>query len=148
VAITGMNLEGVANYFLDHADFTQSEPLTPAESAELGKIIFPTGKMTLEFYNTFAKSDVYDVSLTGTMQVDPKNSDHPEADVTIKAKDVDKTVQFLQKNANTVPQFGQASFMLLMMKGFGKPDADGSMVWNVKLTPDGTVTINGQPMKM
>ena len=69
-------------------------------------------------------------------------------DVTIKAKDLDKTIKYLQDNAQKVPEFGQASFMVLMMKGFGKADADGTTVWNVKLDETGKVTINGQEMKI
>jgi hypothetical protein len=36
--------------------------------------------------------------------------------------------------------------MLLMMKGFGKSEADGSMTWNVKLDEAGKVTVNGREM--
>jgi hypothetical protein len=146
MAMTGLNVEGVISYMLEHADFTKSQPLTPAQSDELGKIILPDGKMHFEFYNVSAKSDVYDFALSGKMLVNPDNSEKPEADITITARDLDKTVTFLQNNANTVPQFGQASFMILMMKGFGKQEADGRMTWNVKLAADGKVTINGREM--
>jgi hypothetical protein len=146
VAITGLNVEGVVAYALQHADFTKSEPLTAAQSDELGKIVLPDGKMHIEFTNVAAKSDVYDISLSGTMTVNPDDSDKPEVDVTIKARDLDKTVNYLQANAGKVPQFGQASFMLLMMKGFGKQEADGAMTWNVKVDQAGKVLINGREM--
>jgi hypothetical protein len=146
VAITGLNVEGVVSYALEHADFTKTDPLTPQQSEELGKIVLPDGKMHVEFTNVAAKSDVYDVSLSGTMLVNPDDSDKPEVDVTIKARDLDKTVNYLQANASKVPQFGQASFMLLMMKGFGKQEADGAMTWNVKVDQVGKVLINGREM--
>jgi hypothetical protein len=146
VAITGLNLEGVVSYALEHADFTKEDPLTGADSAAIDKIILPDGNMHIEFTNVFARSDVYDVSLTGTMLVNPNDSDKPEADVTIKARDLDKTVNYLQANAAKVPQYGQASFGLLMMKGFGKQESDGSMTWNVKVDKAGKVTINGREM--
>lgn len=146
VAITGLNVEGVITYLLEHADFTKSEPLTPQQSEELGKIVLPDGKMHVEFNNVAAKSDVYDLSLSGTMMVNPDNSDKPEADITITARDLDKTVNYLQENSSKVPEFGQASFMVLMMKGFGKQEADGSMTWNVKLDKAGKVMINGREM--
>lgn len=146
VAITGLNVEGVVAYALEHADFTKTDPLTPQQSEELGKIVLPDGKMHIEFTNVAAKSDIYDVSVTGTMMVNPDDSDKPEVDVTIKARDLDKTVNYLQANAGKVPQFGQASFMLLMMKGFGKQEADGAMTWNVKLDQTGKVLINGREM--
>ena len=146
VAITGLNVEGVVSYMLEHADFTKSEPLTPQQSDEIGKIILPDGKMHIRFTNVAAKSDVYDLSLSGTMMVNPDNSDKPEADITITARDIDKTANFLQDNSKTVPEFGQAAFMVLMMKGFGKQEADGSMTWNVKVDQTGKVLINGREM--
>lgn len=146
VAITGLNVEGVVSYMLEHADFTKSDPLTPEQSSELNNIVLPDGKMHIAFTNVAAKSDVYDISLTGTMMVNPDNSDKPEADITITARDLDKTVNYLQDNTSKVPQFGQASFMLLMMKGFGKQQPDGAMIWNVKLDQAGKVMINGREM--
>lgn len=146
VAVTGLNVEGVLSYLTENADFTKPQPLTPEQSQEIGKIVLPDGKLHIAFSNVAAKSDIYDVSLSGTMLVNPDNSDKPEVDVTITARDLDKTVNFLQANANTVPQFGQASFMVLMMKGFGKEEADGSMTWNVKIDQAGKVTVNGREM--
>lgn len=148
VAITGLNVEGVVSYILEHADFTKKQPLTDQQTAELGKIVLPEGKMKIQFTNVTAKSDVYDLSMTGKMEVNPDDSQKPSADITVTARDLDKTVNFLQDNAKTVPQFGQASFMVLMMKGFGKQEADGAMTWNVKVTPDGKVTVNGREMPM
>jgi hypothetical protein len=146
VAVTGLNVEGVVSYLLENADFTKADPLTPAQSTELGKIVLPGGLMNVEFYNVAALSAVYDLALWGTMQVNPDDSSKPRADITITARDLDKTVKYLQDNSKTVPEFGQASFVLLMMKGFGDAKADGSMVWNVKLDEAGKVTVNGREM--
>lgn len=148
VAISNLDLEGVVNYMLANADFTKPEPLTPAQSDELGKIVLPDGKMHIEFTDVYAKSAVYDLSLAGQMQVNPNDSDKPVVDVTIKARDLDKTIKYLQDNAQKVPEFGQASFMVLMIKGFGKAESDGTTVWNVKLDEAGKVTINGQEMRI
>jgi len=147
VAISNLDLEGVVNYFAEHADFTKPEPLTPEQSEAISKIVLPDGKMHFEFTDVFAKNAVYDVSLAGTAQVDPNDSNKPVVDVTITARDLDKTIKYLQDNANTVPEFGQASFMVLMMKGFGKAEGD-TIVWNVKLDETGKVMINGQEMKI
>jgi hypothetical protein len=148
VAVSNLNLEGVVNYMLDNADFTKPEPLTPKQSDELGKIVLPDGKMHIEFSDVYAKSAVYDLSLAGKMEVRPDDSSKPEVDVTITARNLDKTIKYLQDNAEKVPEFGQASFMVLMMKGFGKTEADGSVVWNVKMDAAGKVTINGQAMEL
>ena len=104
--------------------------------------------MHLAFTNVSAKSDVYDISVSGTMLVDPDKSDKPEADITVVARDLDKTVTFLQDNAKSVPAFGQVSFGLLTMKGFAREEPDGSTVWNVKITSAGKVLVNGREMPM
>ncbi|UVC07059.1 hypothetical protein IHQ71_17710 [Rhizobium sp. TH2] len=147
VAISNLDLEGVVNYMVEHADFTKPEPLTPEQSDAISKIVLPDGKMHIEFTDVFAKNAVYDVSLAGNMQVNPDDSSKPVVDVTITARDLDKTIKYLQDNASKVPEFGQASFMVLMMKGFGKAEGD-TTVWNVKLDETGKVMINGQEMKI
>jgi hypothetical protein len=147
VAISNLDLEGVVNYFVDHADFTKPEPLTPEQSEAISKIVLPDGKMHFEFTDVFAKNAVYDVSLAGSALVNPNDSNKPIVDVTITARDLDKTIKYLQDNASKVPEFGQASFMVLMMKGFGK--AEGNVtVWNIKVDETGKVKINGQEMKI
>lgn len=148
VAVSNLDIEGVLNYVVQNADFTKADPLSEAQKDELGRIVLRGGRINVEFYNVAARSDVYDVTMTGRMTVDPDESSKADADVTIVARDIDKTVKYLQDNAGSVPEFGQASFMLLMMKGFGKAEADGSMVWNVKVDEAGKVTINGQEMKI
>jgi hypothetical protein len=148
VAMTGLDLEAWVNYILTNADFTKPEPLTQAQQDELEKVILNGRPLHIEFSDVYAKSAVYDLSLAGVLKGDPDSMDKPEMDVTIKARDLDKTIKYLQDNAQTVPEFGQASFMVLMMKGFGKAEPDGTTVWNVKMDPSGKVVINGQEMKI
>jgi hypothetical protein len=148
VAFVGLNVEGVVAYLIENADFTKASPLTPEQSEEIGRIILPDGRMHMEFANVSARSDVYDISLSGTIMVRPEDSSKPEADITVTMRDLDKTVKFLQENAAIVPQFGQASFGLLMMKGFAKQEADGDSVWNVKVGVNGKVMVNGREMPM
>lgn len=124
-----------------------SNPDPAAPVTDFRKLFLPDGRVTMQFSNTYARSDVYDVSLEGSLFMRPgRDDDQSEADLTITAKDFDKTVKFLQDNAKTVPVFGQASFFALMAKGLGKSQPDGSMVWNVKVDGMGKITINGQPL--
>lgn len=145
VRLTDLNLGDAANYFLEHADLTAAEPLTPTENDEIGKIVVPDGKLHVSFDDTYAKSSVYDVSLSGTMLVDAGESNKASADVTIKANNLDATIKFLQDNAGTMPELGQAAFGAQMMKGFAKQEADGAFVWHIEVDEAGQVKINGQP---
>jgi hypothetical protein len=146
VAVTDLDLAGALTYALDHADLSKEEPLTEEQQREVGRIVLPGGAMTVAFEEVSAVSPIYDVHLTGTMQVYPDQQDRRSADVTITMRSFDKTVAYLQKNAATVPQFGQAAFGLLMMKGLARDGGDGAQVWNVKAGEDGKILINGQPL--
>jgi hypothetical protein len=124
-----------------------SKPDMAMRDTDIRKVMLPDGCVTVQFSNTYARSDVYDLSLEGSLFMRPgREDDQSEADLTITAKDFDKTVKFLQDNSKSLPIFGQASFFALMAKGLGKSQPDGSMVWNVKVDERGKVTINGQPL--
>ncbi|MBN9055274.1 MAG: hypothetical protein J0H80_16235 [Rhizobiales bacterium] len=146
LAVADLDLAGAVTYLVDHADFTKPKPLTDEESKEIGRIVLPGGAMTLEFEDVSAVSPVYDVHLTGKMTVYPDDKDRHSADVTITMRDFDKTVTYLQKNAAAVPEFGQASFGLLMMKGLARDAGNGAQAWDLTVGEDGKVLINGRPL--
>ncbi|MDO6964217.1 hypothetical protein [Rhizobium alvei] len=147
VAVKGLDLKGMFDYLVANADFSKNEPLTKEQSDELGKIVLGDGMIKVDFRDVTVKSANYDMALSGTMRVDPNKSDKPEADITITARDFDKTVAYLQQTGQTVPEFGQAAFMALAFKGFGAAQPDGTVIWNMKIDAAGDVTVNGQPMK-
>lgn len=146
LAVADLDLAGAVTYLVDHADFTKPKPLTDEESKEIGRIVLPGGAMTLEFEDVSAVSPVYDVHLTGKMTVYPDDKDRHSADVTITMRDFDKTVTYLQKNAAAVPEFGQASFGLLMMKSLARDAGNGAQAWDLTVGEDGKVLINGRPL--
>ncbi len=139
IAVTRLNLEGAATYFLDHADFAAEEPLTPTETAAIGKIILPDGKLHLEFRNVSAKSPQYDIEMSGKMAVDVNNANDSTVDVTIYSRDLDRTIAFMQ-------EFGLVSFAASAMKGFAKKEADGRYYWHVTKGEDGKIKVNGQDL--
>lgn len=146
VAVADLDLAGAVTYLVDHADFTKPEPLTDEQSKEIGRIILPDGAMTVEFEDVSAVSSIYDVHVTGKMQVYPEQKDRHSADLTVTVRNFDKTVAYLQQNAASVPEFGQAAFGLLMMKGLARDAGDGAQAWDVTVGEDGKVLINGRPL--
>ena len=145
-AVADLDLAGAVTYLIEHADFTKPEPLTEEQNKEIGRIILPGGAMTVEFEDVSAVSPIYDVHLAGKMLVYPEDKDRHSADVTITMRSFDKTVAYLQQNAAAVPQFGQAAFGLLMMKGLARDAGDGAQAWDVTVGEDGMVLINGRPL--
>ncbi|WPE20875.1 hypothetical protein ShzoTeo12_20690 [Shinella zoogloeoides] len=146
MAVADLDLAGAVKYLADHADFTKPKLLTDEEEKEIGRIVLPGGAMTLEFEDVSAASPIYDVHLTGKMTVYPDDKERHSADVTITMRDFDKTVTYLQKNAGAVPEFAQASFGLLMMKGLARDAGNGAQAWDLTVGEDGKVLINGRPL--
>ena len=133
-------------YFLDNANFDADEPLTEAQSAEMGKRFLPNGELHLTYENVSARSSIYDVSMTGSSTVWPDMPNRQKTDVTIVARNFDKTVAYLQDNAKAVPEYGQAAFVLLMIKGFGEATADNGLRWHVEVDENSKIKINGRDM--
>lgn len=146
ISLENLNLASGITYLIDHANFDAEKPLTDEQTAEAGRILMPGGAMTIRYDEVSARSAVYDFSLSGTTTVYPAQPDRQNTDITLYAKDFDKTVSYLQKNAATVPEFGQAAFMLLMVKGFAKQTPDGRQMWNIAVDENKKVKINGQDL--
>ncbi|MDQ0321233.1 hypothetical protein QO002_003371 [Pararhizobium capsulatum DSM 1112] len=146
IGVKDVNVASGLNYFLDNASFTAEKPLTDAQSAELGRVILPDGALHLTYKNVSARSSIYDVTLTGETTVYPELKGRQKTDVTIVAHDFDKTVSYLQDNAKAVPQYGQAAFVLLMIKGFAKETADGGQSWRLEIDENNRMKVNGRDM--
>ncbi|OBZ93252.1 hypothetical protein ADU59_22600 [Pararhizobium polonicum] len=146
ISLENLNLASGITYFIDHADFNADKTLTDAQAAEAGRLFLPGGALTIKYNDVSARSSVYDFSLSGTTIVYPEQPGRQNTDLTLYAKDFDKTISYLQENAATVPQFGQAAFMLLMIKGFAKQTPDGRQMWNIAVDENKKVKINGQDL--
>ena len=105
--------------------------------------MLPSGRLEIGFTDVSARSGVYDVAMEGTMSINPDDNKDARADVTITARNFDRTISFMQEKAGLIPELGQGAFMAMAMKGFAKQQPDGALVWNVKVDAKGDVTING-----
>ncbi|AHG46303.1 hypothetical protein RLEG12_25030 [Rhizobium leguminosarum bv. trifolii CB782] len=114
---------------------------------EMAKKLFHDGRLAVEFPKISAKSQVYDVDMTGKIEgrVDTQKDYSMEA--TILARDLDKTIAAVQELAKTDPDLNQVSFGIMMVKGFAKTDADGRSRWDISVSRDGSVAVNGQQIK-
>jgi hypothetical protein len=146
ISLENINLASGITYVIDRADFNADKPLTDEQSTEAGRIFLPGGAMTIKYDEVSARSSVYDFSLSGTTAIYPEQQGRQNTDITLYAKDFDKTISYLQKNAAAVPEFGQAAFMLLMVKGFAKQAPDGRQMWNIVVDENKKVKINGQDL--
>ncbi|AIC28365.1 hypothetical protein IE4771_CH03281 [Rhizobium etli bv. mimosae str. IE4771] len=144
VAVPNLDFASFGNDLMA-VDFNDKAPEKTGE--EMAKKLFRDGLLKVEFPKISAKSDVYDVDMTGKIEgrVDTEKDYSMEA--TILARDLDKTIAAVQELAKTDPDLNQVSFGIMMVKGFAKTDPDGRSRWDISVSRDGAVTVNGQMVK-
>lgn len=124
---------------------------TKASSGESGQRaaekLFRDGALVVDFPRISARSGVYDIDISGTMKGRIDSNKDYSLQASILARDYDKTIAAVQQLAKENPELNQASFGMLMVKGFAKTDPDGRQRWDVTVSRDGSVTVNGQIVK-
>jgi len=145
VQVPNLNFSAVADIF-QQADFKNPESDTALDE-KLQKAMFPDGTVTINFPKISAVSGLYDVEASGSMRGWLTEKDRVAMKMTVFARDLDKTIAAIQEAAKTKADLAQVSFGLMMAKGFAKTDTDGRSRWDIDLSDDGRVTVNGQVMK-
>ncbi|WP_454850156.1 hypothetical protein [Rhizobium binxianense] len=132
-------------------EFMKIDFTAATNSEESGKKaaekLFPDGALVIDFPKVSARSEVYDVDISGKIEGRIDTEKDYRLDASILARDLDKTIAAVQELAKTNPDLNQLSFGMMMVKGFAKTDPDGRSRWDLSLARDGTVTVNGQQIK-
>ena len=146
VEMPNFHIADAANMIFDKVDFNNPAATnTPEEDAALGNAVLGGDTMQVVLNKMTAKSDIYDLEMSGDMTVNVKEKDQVSAKMTLLARDLDSTIAFLQKNADTVPEYGQGAFFAQMFKGFAVKNDDGREKWVVEMANDKSIKINGTP---
>ncbi|WP_160008168.1 hypothetical protein [Rhizobium sp. 18055] len=127
-------------------DLSDEKKKTDAETDKMFEKLI-SGGMVVEFPKISARSSVYDVEVSGEVRGTPLSKTDYSMNASILVRDFDKTLTAIQELAKANPELNQVSFGLMMVKGFGKADPDGRQRWDVSVTRDGSVTVNGQVIK-
>jgi hypothetical protein len=114
------------------------------DPARYDRLLSP-GPLTIALNEFAVKSPAYDISADGSMTFMMANTREPKIEVTITARNFDRTVTFLQERAKSVPQMSQLVVAALMAKGFGEAMPDGAMRWKIEIdAAKRLILINGQ----
>ena len=139
-AVTGYDLETALKAELAAADFTKDPPVSPEIDKQFAALLLPKGMVNVVMSNTMISNDTYKVTIDGSIDIGPDAKPSGKAHVTAKGlDDVMKTMQAAPPEAGL--QGGAA--VVVVAKGMGKAESDGSMSWDVEATPDGKITVNG-----
>jgi hypothetical protein len=145
VGIPDMNFAAAADILLQ-TDFS-SEHATSAETGRrIEQAVFPNDRLTIDFPEISAISSVYDVDVSGKLVSDLQQTSRYALQMSVLARDYDKTIAFVQNAAKSDPELNQISFVMMMAKGFAKTDPDGRQRWDLAVAEDGTFSVNGQVM--
>lgn len=144
--VPGMDFAAFGDEFMK-VDFSKAAGDTEKAGQQAAEKLFPGGILKVDFPKISAKSGVYDVEMSGELEGRVDTQKDYKLHASIVARDYDKTIAAVQELAKTNPDLNQASFGLMMIKGFAKPDADGAQRWDVDVASDGSVSVNGQQIK-
>lgn len=140
VNISGFDLAAPAKMIIDKLDLAKDPPLPEGFENELIPVLMPKGSVAIGLSASEILAKIYHLTAEGNMTAGPAIL--PAGQALLKFKGLDETMAALQA---APPEFGmqQMAPLLLLVKGLGKPEADGYLSWNVESTPEGSITVNG-----
>ncbi|WP_200933900.1 hypothetical protein [Rhizobium sp. Leaf306] len=144
--VPGMDFAALGDEFMK-TDFTTSTGDSRMAGQQEAAKLFPGGILKVDFPKVSAESSVYNIEVSGEMEGRVDTQKDYRVNASIVARDYDKTIAAVQELAKSNPDLNNASFGLMMIKGFAKADPDGAQRWDVAVASDGSVSVNGQQIK-
>jgi hypothetical protein len=138
VAVTDFDPKAAATLILDKIDLSKPDPLPKELDVPLVQALMPKGSVTITLGPSQILAKLYDLTAEGSMTAGPVAM--PAGQALVKLKGLDETMTALQA---APPDVQQMSAGLLLVKGLGKAEADGSLSWKIESTRAGAITVNG-----
>ena len=138
VSVADFNLAAPAALILDKLDLSKPEPLPKELDPQLMQALMPGGSVMITLGPSELVADLYDLTADGSMTAGPAAT--PSGSALVKIKGLDETMAALQA---APPDIQQMSAALLLVKGLGKAEPDGSLSWKIESTPAGAILVNG-----
>jgi len=138
VGVSGFDLAAPAALMLDKLDLTQPEPLPKDIDGPMMQALMPKGSVTITLGPSQILARLFDLTAQGSMTAGPVAM--PSGEALVKMKGLDETMKALESSP---PDVQQMSAALLLVKGLGKAEADGSLSWQITGTDTGAIMVNG-----
>lgn len=138
VGAADFDLAAPAALILDKLDLSKPEPLPKDLDQPLLQALLPKGSVTITLGPSELLASLYDLKAQGSMTAGPAAMPAGQALVTMKG--LDETMAALQAGPPDIQQMAPA---LLLAKGLGKTETDGSLSWKIESTAAGAITVNG-----
>ncbi len=144
LSASGYDLGRVANAAIDALDLEATTPIAPRDSAGMLSKLLPTGLARFKLATLrFANAD-YELSVNGegTAGLGAK----PVGALNIRLKGFDAVQKALAEGGKTDQNAAQASASLGLARALSKPGPDGSLVWEIAMSEDGKLSVNGNAL--
>lgn len=138
VGVADFDLAAPAALILDKLDLSKPEPLPKDLDSPLMQALMPKGSVTITLGPSDILAKLYGLAAEGSMTAGPVAMPSGQALITMKG--LDETMAALQAGPLDIQQMSAG---LLLVKGLGKAEADGTLSWKVETTPGGAITVNG-----
>lgn len=138
ISIAGFDLAAPAAMILDKLDLSKPEPLPKDLDGPLMRALMPSGSVTIALGQSQLLAGLYDLRAEGRMTAGPVAM--PSGEALVSLKGMDETMAALQAAPQDIQQMSAA---LLLAKGLGKTEPDGSLSWTIDVSDTGAVTVNG-----
>jgi hypothetical protein len=140
VAVAGFDLAAPAALLLDSIgpDFEPDEGF----DAKLLAALLPEGKVKITLAPQGVQTPTYTLDYEGGFDAGPGLL--PEGKVTVAATGIEATLEAL----NAAPEDVRSGAVpgVMMLRGMAKPAGVGRFVWDIEMTADGKVLVNGTDM--
>jgi hypothetical protein len=138
--VGGFDLETPARKFVTEMDVSKPEPVPPGSEAAYLQAFSPSNSITLTIPPGEIASELYSLTYEATSNISLSGG-LPQVTAKFRLTGVDKIeAQLQQAGADMMAQ--QAMAGLIGIKGMAKADGD-ALVWDVSMTPDGKLLVNG-----
>ncbi len=140
VKASGFDNETPLKAIIDALDLTKNPSMPDSLKETLMAAFLPTGKVDITLGKSTLSNDTFNTVVEGSMSAGPAALPTGKAHVT--AKGLDAVMKVIQE---APPEAGMQSgaAIIVVAKGLGKAETDGSMSWDVESGADGKVTVNG-----
>jgi hypothetical protein len=136
----GFNLEAPVQLALGQLDLSKPEPLPTGFESVILPAFLPNNAVNITIGASEISNALY--SLTYQGNVSAGLAGPPTGKASVRMKGMDAVIAKLQAGAAD-PNVQQALAGLIGMKGFGKAEADGTILWDIDGSTPGKVLVNG-----
>ena len=139
-SVSGFRLDAAADAAVAGFDLSKVDPFTPDQMETIRAALGPLDQMRVSIAPSRLTSALLDLSFSGDIRF---SRPVPEVRMVVKAKGLDAAVKSVQSSARGNVAADQVVAAMMLAKGFGNAEPDGTLSWTIANSAAGEITVNG-----